>query len=113
MVNTGLAEKTEKEFVLNDGIEYADGDANAIKLYVKKNGQWIEITAEQGEPAGKFNCAVGTAWCDEYVDIRRVYPNFAKWVANETVTWTDLDPDRAVLTDQNLENNNVFLEIGE
>lgn len=108
MVNTGLAEKTEKEFVLNDGIEYSNGDANAIKLYVKKGGQWIEITAEQGEPAGKFNCAVGTAWCDEYVDIRRVYPNFAKWVANETVTWTDLDPERAVLTDQNLENNDVF-----
>lgn len=114
MVNTGLAEKTEKEFVLNDGIEYSNGDANAIKLHVKKGGQWIEITAEQGRPAGKFNCAVGTAWCDEYVDIRRVYPSFAAWVANETVNWTTLDPERAVLTDKNLENNDVFpLESGE
>jgi hypothetical protein len=114
MVNTGLAEKTEKEFVLNDGIEYSNGDANAIKLYVKKGGQWIEITAEQGLPAGKFNCEVGTAWCDEYVDIRRVYLSFAAWVANETVNWTTLDPERAVLTDKNLENNDVFpLESGE
>jgi len=108
MVNTGLAEREAKEFVLNDGITYTNGDANAIKLYVKKGGQWIEITAEQGEPAGKFNCAVGTAWCDEYVDIRRVYLSFAAWVANEKVEWATLDPERAVLTDKNLENNDVY-----
>ena len=108
MVNTGLAEKDAKEFVLNDGITYNNGDANAIKLYVKKNGQWIEITAEQGEPAGKFNCEVGTEWCDEYVDIRRVYPQFAAWVANEKVNWTTLEAERAVLTDEKLENNDVF-----
>lgn len=108
MVNTGLAEREAKEFVLNDGITYTNGDANAIKLYVKKNGQWIEITAEQGKPAGKFNCEVGTEWCDEYVDIRRVYPQFAAWVENEKVNWTTLEAERAVLTDENLENNDVF-----
>ena len=113
MVNTGLAEREAKEFVLNDGITYTNGDANAIKLYVKKNGQWIEITAEQGEPAGKFNCEVGTEWCDEYVDIRRVYPQFAAWVANEKVNWTTLEAERAVLTDKNLENNDVYPLIEE
>ena len=113
MVNTGLAEREAKEFVLNDGITYTNGDANAIKLHVKKGGQWIEITAEQGEPAGKFNCAVGTEWCDEYVDIRRVYPQFAAWVANEKVNWATLEAERAVLTDENLENNDVFPLIEE
>lgn len=108
MVNTGLAEREAKEFVLNDGITYTNGDANAIKLYVKKNGQWIEITAEQGKPAGKFNCEVGTEWCDEYVDIRRVYPQFAAWVTNEKVNWATLETGRAVLTDENLENNDVY-----
>ena len=113
MVNTGLAEREAKEFVLNDGITYTNGDANAIKLYVKKGGQWIEITAEQGEPAGKFNCEVGTEWCDEYVDIRRVYPQFAAWVANEKVNWATLETGRAVLTDENLENNDVYPLIEE
>jgi hypothetical protein len=113
MVNTGLAEREAKEFVLNDGITYTNGDANAIKLYVKKGGQWIEITAEQGEPAGKFNCEVGTEWCDEYVDIRRVYPQFAAWVGNEKVNWATLETGRAVLTDENLENNDVYPLIEE
>lgn len=115
MVNTGLATKDPVKFILQgEHNTYNDGDANAIKLHVKKGGQWIEITAEQGEPAGKFNCAVGTAWCDEYVDIRRVYPRFAEWVANETVNWATLATERAVLTDKNLENNDVFpLESGE
>jgi len=105
MVNTGLASSTEKEFVLEDGISYADGDANAIKLYVKKGGVWVEITAEQGEPAGKFNCEVGTDWCDEYVDIRRVYPAFKKWVANESVNWTTIPEGRERLVNQILSDN--------
>ena len=93
MVNTGVNQgPAYKEFVLEgEHNTYADGDANAIKLHVKKNVNgvqtWVEIKAEQGKPAGKFNSPVGTAWCEEYANIKRVYTNFAAWVANASVTW--------------------------
>ena len=104
------------DFDIDDWHELTEQNAGGELVFtvcVKKNGQWIEITAEQGEPAGKFNCEVGTEWCDEYVDIRRVYPQFAAWVANEKVNWATLETGRAVLTDENLENNDVYPLIEE
>lgn len=103
MMNTGVnvSSPKYKEFVLNDGINYTA--AIQIKLYVKKGGQWIEIEAEQGEPAGKFNCPVNTPWCDEYVNITDVYENFTNWVANPDVNpWTGAN---SLLTDGDLTNN--------
>ena len=102
MVNTGVNQgPAYKEFVLEgEHNTYTDGDANAIKLYVKKsvNGvqTWVEIKAEKGEPAGKFNSPVGTAWCEEYANIKRVYTNFAAWVENESVTWAVNPVDKYV-----------------
>ena len=103
MVNTGLATADPVEFVLNDGKTYTKPDE--IKLYVKKSGIWMEITAEQAKPAGKFNCKVGTKWCDEYVNIKRVYPLFAEWVINTEVDWAILEEDKEYLVDKILNNN--------
>lgn len=103
MVNTGLATADPVEFVLNDGKTYTK--PNEIKLYVKKSGIWMEITAEQAKPAGKFNCKVGTKWCDEYVNIKRVYPLFAEWVINTEVDWAILEEDKEYLVDKILNNN--------
>ncbi len=87
MVNTGVnTGKTSAEFVLTDH-EYADHDGNDILVTVYKGGEWIEITAEQGEPAGKFNAPINTLWCEEYANIKKVYSSFASWVKNSEVEW--------------------------
>ena len=109
-MNTGVNQgPAYKEFVLEgEHNTYTDGDANAIKLYVKKsvNGvqTWVEIKAEQGKPAGKFNSPVGTAWCEEYANIKRVYTNFAAWVANASVTWA-VNPVDKYVDYKNVEEN--------
>ena len=104
MVNTGV--KTGKkyaEFVLDDH-EYADGDGNDILITVLKGGSWVEIQAEQGEPAGKFNAPVGTLWCEEYANIKKVYTQFGAWVANETVNWA-VDPTPKYVDYEDVEEN--------
>ena len=110
MMNTGVNQgPTYKEFVLEgEHNTYADGDANAIKLHVKKNVNgvqtWVEIEAEQGKPAGKFNSPVGTKWCEEYANIKRVYTSFAAWVANASVTWA-VNPVDKYVDYKNVEEN--------
>ena len=103
MKNCGVGDKVPyKEFVLED---HTYTTAKEILITVYKGGSWVEIQAEQGQPAAKFNCKVGTKWCDEYVNITRVYPNFTTWVANPSVDWTQGDGSTSRLTDGNLNNN--------
>lgn len=101
MKNCGVGnEVPAKELVLDDH-EYTD--AQSILITVYKGGSWVEIEANQGEPAAKFNCPVNTDWCDEYVNINRVYENFSAWVANPGVNpWAKKNP---LLTDKDLTNN--------
>jgi len=103
MKNCGVGDEVPaKELVLDD---HTYTDAKNILITVYKGGSWVEIQAEQGEPAAKFNCKVGTKWCDEYVNITRVYRNFTAWVANPSVDWTQGDGSTSVLTDGDLTNN--------
>lgn len=103
MKNCGVGEEVPyKEFVLED---HTYTDARNILITVYKGGSWVEIQAEQGQPAAKFNCKVGTKWCDEYVNIKRVYPDFTTWVANPSVDWTQGDGSTSRLTDKDLTNN--------
>ena len=64
---------------------------NAIKIEVEKETetgkQWILIEANQGKVAGKIGCPVGTDWCDEKVQISKVYPKFAQYIQDPTVKW--------------------------
>ena len=104
MVNTGVnAGPAYKEFVLEDH-DYTAGGANGILVTVQKRGVWVEITAEQGKPAGKFNSPVGTKWCEEYANITKVYSGFAAWVANAAVTWA-VNPTPKYVDYQNVEEN--------
>lgn len=103
MKNCGVGDEVPyKEFVLDD---HTYTDARNILITVYKGGSWVEIQAEQGQPAAKFNCKVGTKWCDEYVNITRVYPDFKTWVANPAVDWTQGDGSTSRLTDKDLTNN--------
>ena len=103
MKNCGVGDKVPyKEFVLED---HTYDTAKNILITVYKGGSWVEVLADQGEPAAKFNCKVGTNWCDEYVNITRVYPSFKQWVENPTVDWTNLAEDKARLVDGILSNN--------
>ena len=59
-------------------------DADKIKIETFKNGQWIELTAHQGEPAAKFAIPAPTPdtivnWCNERVSIKGEKPTFADW----------------------------------
>lgn len=106
MVNTAsdgapkIVERPAVEFEI-EGTFAADG--SDIPVYVKKNGEWIELTAYMGEPAAKFNCPVGTHWVDEYVGISNAYPDFQGWVSNTAVNWTNNVVDKYV--DLILSNN--------
>ena len=96
MVNTGVnVGKTSAAFVLDDH-RYADHDGNGILITVYKGGSWVEITAEQGEPAGKFNAPINTKWCEEYANIKKVYINFAAWVQDTEVEWAVNPTDKYV-----------------
>lgn len=96
MVNTGVnTGKTSAAFVLDDHT-YADHDGNGILITVQKGGDWVEIAAEQGEPAGKFNAPINTKWCEEYANIKKVYTSFAAWVANSKVEWAVNPTDKYV-----------------
>ena len=53
---------------------------------------WIELTANGGEPAAKLcvgvDFATGKKWCDERVSIKDRYPRFSEWVLNDpTRVW--------------------------
>ena len=106
MKNCGVGDEVpSKKLVLVAPEGYTYDTAKNILITVQKGGNWVEIEADQGEPAAKFNCKVGTKWCDEYVNITRVYDDFTTWVANPSVDWTNLVPEKARLVDGDLENN--------
>lgn len=101
MKNCGVGDEVPaKELVLED---HTYTDAKNILITVYKGGSWVEIEADKGQPAAKFNCPVGTDWCDEYVNINRVYENFSAWVADPGVNpWAKKN---SLLTDKDLTNN--------
>ena len=51
-----------------------------VPIYVKKNGHWMELTAERGVPASKIGVDDTFGWCDEKVNISGQYPRFTNWV---------------------------------
>ena len=89
MINTGASAYgasadgvPEKEFVLNQ--EYSN--AKFIPVYVKKNGQWVELTAAQGVPASKIGVSPDFRIVPEQVFIgsEGQYPLFTDWVTKNT-----------------------------
>lgn len=96
MINTnatakGLNGATAEDYILELDTEYAS--AKNIPVYVKKNGVWCELTANQGEPASKIGISnLNFRWCDEQVSMKNDYPRFTEWVEataefRSQITW--------------------------
>ena len=82
MVNTGDGvNKSAVSFKLTDKT-YTSNDQ--ILICVKKDGNWIPITAYQGEPAAKFVTNSDVDWVDEHANILGAYPEFQNYVQNGT-----------------------------
>ena len=82
MVNTGDGvNKSAVSFKLTDKT-YTSNDQ--ILICVKKDGNWIPITAYQGEPAAKFVTNSDVDWVDEHANILGAYPEFLNYVQEGT-----------------------------
>lgn len=62
-------------------------NANSIPVKVKKNGEWITLTAVRGKVASKICVTTDYEWCDERDDIETVYPAFPQWVKDGVTQW--------------------------
>lgn len=62
-------------------------NCNNIRVAVKKNGEWHELTAVRGKVPSKIAVAKRYVPCNERDDIETTYPLFPSWVENPTITW--------------------------
>lgn len=65
-------------------------NAKDIPVFVKKNGAWVELKAQMGEPASKLGVDTDFQWCNERVSLKSDYPLFVDWVTTagaERVKW--------------------------
>lgn len=83
MVNTGAGpDVAPKEFILNE----AYTNAIDVPVQVKKNDEWINITAEPKKCAAKIAVSTSFKWCKERQDIENKYPDFRSYVGNANYT---------------------------
>ena len=83
--NQSLDGLTCPEFTLPFAVE-ENGDAQKIKIQVYKGDQWVEITAEQGEPAAKFAVPATYGWMEERTSIKAVNETFTDWCTRNDAT---------------------------
>ena len=81
-------------------------DGSDIPVFVKKNGEWMELTARRGNPASKFRCKTTTKWVDEYINIDLAYPKFGQWVTDGTTDWESEVVEKYVNLTINQEGDN-------
>jgi len=99
MVNTGAAARgltgednkgdvtVTTSFVGDFSAENFCETVGKIKIEVYKNGQWMELSAKQGEAACKFGTDPANKWVPELENIDDYY-NFSEWVQGFTATLT-------------------------
>ena len=83
-LNSGTAGDVEIE------LTKAYANAKDIPVYVKKEGAWVELKAQQGEPASKLGVDTNFRWCNERSSLKGDYPLFVQWVTTagaERVKW--------------------------
>ena len=83
-LNSGTAGDVEIE------LSKAYANAKDIPVYVKKEGAWVELKAQQGEPASKLGVDTNFRWCNERSSLKGDYPLFVQWVTTagaERVKW--------------------------
>ena len=88
MVNTGgnSVTKDPVEIETNWNVPN-ESSAHKITIYVVKNGQQIELKADQGRPAAKICVPTTFEWCDERQSIEKVYKPFTEWVKDQDYLW--------------------------
>lgn len=65
---------------------------NDVKVMVQKRGEWVELTAHQGEPASKLAVSTDYVWCTEREEILTRYPSFKTYVQENSLTeWWDAE----------------------
>lgn len=91
MVNIGSrgVERDEVSFNVSGTFTMDNFEANCnnIRVAVKKNGQWHELTAIRGKVPSKIAVAKRYVPCDERDDIETTYPLFPSWVENPSIVW--------------------------
>lgn len=89
MINTGASAYGASADGVAEAVLVLDKtytNAKFIPVYVKKNGHWIELTAERGTPASKIGVSPNFRIVPEQVFIgsEGQYPLFTKWVTENT-----------------------------
>ena len=71
------------------GVKAANGKNIKIEVEKEVNGvkQWVELKANNGEPAAKIGVKPGFDYCNERQGISSKYPRFTEWVQNVDVVW--------------------------
>ena len=87
MVNTGTSLSISLNPVSFTVTGNFGGNAINIPVKVKKNGEWIELTAIRGKVPSKIAVTTDYVWCNERIDIETEYQDFPKWVADPKVIW--------------------------
>ena len=106
MINTRVSQKSE---LIAQGVSYADNqpdvileldkayeNAKDIPVYVQKGGEWIELTAERGEPASKIGVTTSFRWVTEteFIGDKNWYPLFTEWVTKNSGSWYQGDNEK-------------------
>ena len=92
MVNTGgISTTVDLKPTFNvTGISKSENGKD-IKIYVNKGTveepNWIELKAEQGQPAAKLAVKKGFRLCIERQNINEIYKRFDDWVNNPLIRW--------------------------
>lgn len=77
------------------GVKAANGKNIKIEVEKEVNGvkQWVELKANDGEPAAKIGVKPGFDYCNERQGISSKYPRFTQWVQNVDVVWYEKDAE--------------------
>ena len=89
MVNTkkGTVDKSPVEFTIKLKNKVSSSfNANDIEVKVDNNGNVIPLTSNVGKAPEKICVDTSFEWCDEKVNVKTVYPDFAKYVSNPSIS---------------------------
>ena len=92
MVNTGGISTTVNKTPTFDVTNINSANTGKdIRIFVEKTSEgnrvWVELLANQGEPAAKLAVTKNFKVCTERQNINTVYTRFSDWVGNTDIQW--------------------------